>query len=131
MGIPVVMGDKVTCSFGAAPVPLVVIPKGPPVMFEGKFVATVMDFAPMANIAPFGTCMSLANPQVAAATAAALGALTPMPCIPVTTGPWKPGALKTKVNNFNVLDAASTAMCAWAGVITVMPPPGAMKEMVT
>lgn len=131
MGIPVVMGDKVKCSFGAAPVPLTVIPKGQPVMFEGKFVATVMDFAPMANIMPFGTCMSMANPMVASATAAALGVLTPMPCIPVTTGPWKPGALKTKVNNFNVLDSASTAMCAWAGVITVMPPPGAMKEMVS
>ena len=51
-----------------------------------------MDNKPFVNILPFGMCMSLANPMVAAATAAALGALTPMPCIPVTPAPWVPGS---------------------------------------
>ena len=34
-------------------------------MAGGPMAATIMDFAPMANIPPFGMCMSLANPQVA------------------------------------------------------------------
>ena len=42
-------------------------------------------------------CTSLTNPTVAAATTAALGVLTPMPCIPVVAGPWKPGAAKTMI----------------------------------
>jgi hypothetical protein len=40
---------------------------------------------------PFAYCTSPANPTVAAATEAALGVLTPMPCIHVTTtkmGAW-------------------------------------------
>ena len=62
-------------------------------------------------------CMSPANPMVAAATAAALGVLTPMPCIPVTT-PWTPGSLLVLVRNFPALDAASKCMCAYGGQIS-------------
>ncbi|MGL4604236.1 MAG: hypothetical protein ACRCU9_08815 [Iodobacter sp.] len=40
----------------------------------------------MLNIMPIGTCMSPATPMVAAATAAAMGVLTPMPCIPMAAG---------------------------------------------
>ena len=43
---------------------------------QGKPAATVMDHKPMANVAPFGLCRSLANPVVAAATSAAMGTLT-------------------------------------------------------
>ncbi len=39
---------------------------------------------PFVSIMPFAMCTSPANPTVAAATAAAMGVLTPMPCIPVT-----------------------------------------------
>ena len=37
-------------------------------------------------------CNSPSNPMVAAATTAALGVLTPMPCIPMTIAPWMPGS---------------------------------------
>ena len=74
------------CSFGVAPSTLVVLPLAR-VLVEGKPAAAVTDMLPGVNIPPFGMCTSLANPMVAAATAAALGVLTPMPCIPATVGP--------------------------------------------
>ena len=64
----------------------------PTVLTESKPAANINDHIPMVNILPFGMCQSLANPMVAAATAAALGVLTPMPCIPVTPAPWVPGS---------------------------------------
>lgn len=115
---PVIATASLTCSFGAAPSSLLVIPKGPPVNIENKPAATIMDFAPMANIPPFGMCSTPSNPTVAAATAAALGVLTPMPCIPVTT-PWKPGSPTMQINNFPALNSTSTCNCAYGGVITV------------
>lgn len=119
------MGAKMMCSFGAAPSTLAVLPANR-VMIENKPAATIQDFAPMMNIMPFGMCMSMANPQVAAATAAASGVLTPQPCIPVTT-PWKPGAPTALVGGQPMLNNTSTCNCAWGGVITVIDP-GAVKE---
>jgi uncharacterized Zn-binding protein involved in type VI secretion len=111
---------QLMCSFGLAPSVLNVIPSSR-VLVEGKPAASVMDFAPMTNIPPFGMCMSLSNPTVAAATSAALGVLTPMPCLPVTT-PWKPGAAKTKVGGLPALTFGSTCQCNWGGVIQIMTP---------
>ena len=109
------------CPFGVAPSTLTVIPKGQPVMIEKKPAATVMDFAPMANIAPFGVCSSLANPATATLTAAALGVLTPGPCIPVTT-PWKPGSSTMKIGQFPALNSTSTCQCAYGGSISISFP---------
>lgn len=122
MAIQVVMGATLQCSFGLAPSSLVVIPKGPPVMDGGPLAANIMDFAPIGNIPPFGMCTSIANPTVAAATAAALGVLTPMPCIPVPTGPWVPGSLTVHINNFPALNNNCKCFCAWAGVISIVYP---------
>ncbi len=124
MGILVSMGAVIKCPLAMPPgtTSLIVIPKGIPVMGGGPAAATIMDFAPMANIPPFGACMSPTNPQVAAATAAALGVLTPQPCIPVITGPWKPGSPMVMINNSPALTNTSTCQCAWGGVITVMSP---------
>lgn len=109
------------CSFGVAPSTLVVIPQNK-TMMGGTPAANIMDFKPLANIMPFGMCMSLSNPTVAAATAAALGVLTPMPCMPVTT-PWVPGSPTVLIGNMPAVNTTSKCNCAWAGVISVVASP--------
>jgi hypothetical protein len=103
------------CSMGASPSALIPTPK--PIMTNNKVAANIMDHISIANIPPFGVCKSLANPTVAAATAAAMGTLTPMPCVPATPAPWVPGAPTVLVANFPALDNTSKLMCLWAGVI--------------
>lgn len=117
---PVLMGATLMCTFGMAPSTMVVI--RPNVTVEGRPAGNILDMAPMANIPPFGMCQSLANPAVAAATAAALGTLTPMPCTPVIAGPWAPGAATTKIAGMPALTVGSTANCAFGGVISVTVP---------
>jgi hypothetical protein len=114
----VCMGAMLQCSFGLAPSALVVLPINR-VMTSGVPAANIMDYTPFVNIMPFGMCLSLANPTVAAATAAALGVLTPMPCIPVTQAPWAPGSPTVMVGGAPALNDTSVLMCTWAGVITV------------
>ena len=114
----VCMGAMLQCSFGVAPSSMVVLPLNR-MMTSYVPAANIMDNKPMVNIMPFGMCMSPSNPTVAAATAAALGVLTPMPCIPATTAPWAPGAPTVMLANMPALDNTSTLMCMWGGVITV------------
>ncbi len=116
-----------TCSFGLAPSTLNVLPISR-VFIEGKPAATIKDMAPIVNIPPFGMCTSLSNPTVAAATSAALGVLTPMPCVPVSAGPWKPGAMRTKIGGAPALTAGSMCNCAWGGVVTIGFP-GTVRTM--
>ncbi len=118
MGLCVTMGAMLTCSFGAAPATLVVLPTNK-VLGEAKPAANIMDHVPLLNIPPFGMCTSLANPTVAAATAAALGALTPMPCIPATSAPWMPGAPKVLIGQAPALTDASKCLCTWGGTIAI------------
>src|SRR5271168_4602365 len=84
-------GAMLQCSMGMTPSSMVVLPVNR-VNTGDQPDANIMDFEPLVNIMPFGMCMSPANPEVASATAAAFGVLTPMPCIPVTVAPWTPGA---------------------------------------
>ncbi|MEA9977306.1 MULTISPECIES: DUF4280 domain-containing protein [unclassified Pseudomonas] len=114
-------GAILQCSFGAAPAALNVLPINR-VMTSSMPAANIMDHIPMLNIPTFGMCMSAANPMVIAATAAALGVLTPMPCIPVTAAPWVPGAPTVMLGKMPALDANSMLMCTWAGVIKVVMP---------
>ena len=118
MAEQVVSGAMLKCSMGLAPGTLMVLPANK-VMCGNMSAANIMDYIPMTNIMPFGMCQSIANPVVAAATTAALGVLTPMPCIPNTTAPWTPGAAKTKLGNMPALDKDSKCMCMWAGVIEI------------
>ncbi|NHN32410.1 DUF4280 domain-containing protein [Paenibacillus agricola] len=120
MGILVCGGAMLQCSFGAAPGTLNVLPAN--LVMTSMPIANIMDNKPMLNIMPFGMCNSPANPMVAAATAAALGVLTPMPCIPVTAAPWAPGAPTVMVANMPALNNSSKCMCNWGGVIQVVNP---------
>jgi len=112
------MGAKMMCSMGMAPSQLVVLPPPKNTMTNQMPDANIMDHIPMVNIMPFGMCTSLANPTVAAATAAALGVLTPMPCIPNTPAPCIAGAPTVMLGNSPALDNISQLICTWAGVIT-------------
>lgn len=128
MGFCVCAGAMCACSFGIAPSALVVTPENR-VLAGNLPVATIMDNIPIKNILPFGMCTSLANPTVAAATAAALGVLTPMPCIPVIPAPWVPGAPTVLVANKPALNQNSKAICAWGGIIQISNP-GNMNVMI-
>ena len=106
------------CSFGAAPGPLTVLPFNR-VMAGGMPAANVMDHMPMLNIPTFGMCSSPSNPVVISATAAALGVLTPMPCVPATAAPWAPGVPCVKIANMPAVSDACKLNCLWTGVISV------------
>jgi hypothetical protein len=116
MPLQVCMGAMMQCSFGMAPSSLVVLPTNK--VFTVTPDANIMDHIPMTNIMPFGMCSSIANPEVAAATAAALGVLTPMPCVPATPAPWVTGAPTVILAMFPTLDNVSQLTCIWGGVIT-------------
>jgi uncharacterized protein DUF4280 len=117
----VLMGASLKCNqaIPTGPAKLSVLPAN---MTQGESyaAATVQDFAPMVNIPALGMCKTQSNPQVAAATAAAMGVLTPQPCIPVTTGPWSPGAGKVTIKGLAALTDDSTCSCAWGGSISVV-----------
>jgi hypothetical protein len=129
MGCPQVCATAtLQCSFGAAPAVLNVLPVNR-MLTAGMPAANIMDHIPLVNVMPFGMCMSMANPMVAAATAAALGVLTPVPCIPATASPWLPGAPTVLLGNMPALDANSILMCNWAGVIKIAMP-GQMQMLI-
>lgn len=121
MGLQVVNGALLSCTFGAAPSPMTVLPINT-TMAGSMPAANIMDFVPMLNIMPFGVCMTPSNPMVAAATAAALGVLTPMPCIPMTVAPWIPTAPTVTIGSMPTLDSNSKCMCTWGGVVNVVVP---------
>ena len=121
MPMQVVNSATLMCSFGTSPSNLVVLPNHR-VKCGDQFAANISDHISMVNIMPFGMCTSIANPAVAAATAAALGVLTPQPCIPATTTPWVPGAVTDLLDHQPALDNVSICLCNWAGVITVTNP---------
>lgn len=110
-------GAVLQCTFGMAPSSFIATPK----MIQTSYMdaGNIMDNIPISNIPPFGMCQSLANPAVASATAAALGVLTPMPCLPVFPAPWVPGAPTVLLNNMPALDNTCKLMCAYGGVVSI------------
>jgi hypothetical protein len=120
----VVNTGQISCSMALppAPMPLTTIPMGEPVQIGGQLAGTIQHHLPMGNIPSMGMCSSPANPQGAAATAAALGVLTPQPCIPATAAPWVPGDPTVLINGQPALTSECQCMCTWGGMITVMFP---------
>jgi hypothetical protein len=117
----VVNGAKLECSEGLAVSTLTVLPTNGS-SADKQPAATILDQIPMMNIAPFGMCKTQANPQVAAATAAAMGVLTPQPCIPVIPAPWSPGSAIVTIQGIKALSADSKCDCAWTGSIKITDP---------
>ena len=111
------MGASLQCSMGTAPGSLIV--SGNSADTSEMNAATVDDFQPLDNIPSFVMCQSLSNPSVSAATAAAQGVLTPMPCVPNTTSAWSPGASKVQIDGSAALDDSSTLDCEWGGTIQI------------
>jgi hypothetical protein len=107
-------GAALQCSFGTTPATFAA--SGTQVSAGGP-VGVVTDVA-AANVPPFGMCTSLSNPQVASATAAASGTLTPQPCQPVLS-PWSPGSPEVTIGGVSALDDSSQCNCTWGGVVTV------------
>lgn len=112
-------GAQMQCTMGTAPAVLTVLPDRK-VWLDGQPQANIMDSKPMTNIPPFGLCTSLANPTVAAATAAHLGVLTPMPCLPNTTAPWQNGKKEFMLKGAPALCQDCKLQCAYAGTISLI-----------
>jgi hypothetical protein len=85
-------------------------------------VATAANTVPGTNIPTFGMCMSLGNPAVATATAAANGVLTPQPCVPATGAPWAPPSASASIGGIPCVLTTSICQCTFGGTITVVTP---------
>jgi len=118
---PLVTGSMLKCSFGIAPSVLNVLPINR-VLSSSLPVANILDTKPFVNILPFGMCSSLANPAVTAATSAALGVLTPMPCTPVTATPWVSPS-RTLVGGSPIATTSAKCFCTFGGAISVVSTP--------
>lgn len=90
-----------------------------PVLTQQLINGVITDVAPGMNITPFPICNTPSNPAVAAATAAALGVLTPAPCTYVPAGTWFPGATNIITTGIPALDNNCKLMCAWGGMISI------------
>jgi hypothetical protein len=123
-------GATLLCPFAMPPSTstLVVLPINR-MLTSNQPAANIMDNKPMVNIMSFGACISPGNPAFVAATAAALGTPTPVPCLPVTPAPWTAGAVTVLLADMAALDDISTLNCMMGGVITIVEP-GEMTEMI-
>jgi hypothetical protein len=122
----VVQGALLRCSQGTAPSSLAVVPHG--VQAASTAAATVADYAPGANILPFGMCNSTLNPQVQMLIMAAAGKHTPAPCQPLIAAGWSPGGTRVKIRQLAALSDDSTCQCSWNGKVEITSPgPPGMK----
>jgi Domain of unknown function (DUF4280) len=114
MPTQVCTGASLQCSFGTTPATF----SATGTEVDATAAAGVITDVSPSNVPGFGMCTSIANPQVASATSAAAGVLTPQPCVPVLA-PWSPGSAEVTIGSTPALDDSSQCQCTWAGVITV------------
>lgn len=120
-GPVVCSGAVLQCSFGVAPSPLTVLAPGRPTV-AGMAMANLHDRVPFVNVQPFALCTTTSNPAVAAATAAALGALTPAPCMPALPAPWVGASPTVTVGGSPGLTTTARCQCLYGGVISILAP---------
>ena len=112
-------GAMMKCTMGSSPARLTVLPTRT-VFLAGQPQANISDHKSMVNLAPFGVCRSLAFPPTAAATAAAHGHLTPMPCVHNTPAPWFVGKMDTLIKGQPALLQSCKCQCMWGGTISLI-----------
>ena len=116
-----VVGTAVTnCTFGLGPSTFIPTPR--PILSSSLIDGVIIDNIPFTNIVPFPMCCSPSNPAFIAATAAAFGVPTPVPCTPVTPAPWVPGAPNVLITGIPVLDNTCKLTCMLGGVIGIIFP---------
>lgn len=114
----VVDGAKMECNMGDASSNLKVLSIHC-VQLTEKNKANIADCKPYDNVPPFGKCKSLVNPAVAAATSAANGKLTPMPCTPACSM-WIPSKTDYMIDDMFPLMNTDKAVCPLgAGMIKI------------
>lgn len=118
MSVCLCTGAILQCPFGAAPAAFSALPT-PRVLAAGRPAGVMTHSVPMVSIPSFGMCSSPANPAVASATAAALGVLTPMPCVPAPAGTWLVPSPKVLIGGQPAITDGSRLLCAWGGQISV------------
>lgn len=112
-------GAMMKCTMGTTPARLTVLPIRT-VFLTGQPMANISDHLTMVNLAPFGLCRSLGFPATASATAAALGTLTPMPCMHNTPFPWMGGKMDYLIQNQPALLKSCKCQCLWGGTISLI-----------
>jgi hypothetical protein len=107
-------GAQLSCSFGTSPATFTASEES----VDATGAAGVVTDVSPSNVPTFGMCTTTGNPQVASATTANSGTLTPQPCAPVLS-PWTPGSSGVTIGGVPALDDSSQCNCTWGGVITV------------
>lgn len=111
-------GATLKCTFGDRQSKLTVYPDRT-VFLTDQPMANISDHTSLYNIAPFGKCHTTSFPPTGAATAAAHGKLTPMPCVPGTNSNWMNGKNDYIIKGDPALLKSSFCRCCYGGVITI------------
>ena len=90
------------------------------VNLTGKPMANISDHKTMVNLGAFGLCRSMGFPATASATAAAMGTLTPMPCMHNTPFPWLGGKMDYLIKGQPALLKSCKCQCMWGGTISIV-----------